>query len=198
MKKIFYISVLILLFATACSRKKHSADKTKMEDRIEIIPFYQNQVALKDLHQIDTNLFLVEPEEFLDQEAFSKFTDAIKAMIKDPKSKIFYGGYETKPMTATNMKERFMECDSVVPVDSLDNPIGPHMWVCDSTSRMNEISRIYFYESWYLNTKTNLIEKETLGYAVWQYVADKEAYREMFIVFRDEKSAEKAKKYYFY
>ena len=62
---------------------------------------------------------------------------------------------------------------------------------------MNEISRIIFFESWYLNTKTNLIEKETLGYSVWQYVKDKEAYRELFVVFRDEKAIKKAKKYYF-
>ncbi|HWY10905.1 MAG TPA: hypothetical protein VN026_06260 [Bacteroidia bacterium] len=197
MKKILYISVLVFLFVSACSRKKHS-EKNKTEERIEIIPFYQNQVTLKDLHQIDTNLFLVEPEEFLDKESFIRFTNAMWALVKNPNSKVFYDGYDTTKVTYKDLIEhRFMQCDSVIPVDSLNNPVGPHLWACDSTSRMNEISRIYFYESWYLNTKTNLIEKETLGYSVWQYVKDKDAYRELFVVFCDEKAVEKAKKYYF-
>ena len=189
--------MLFLVFFSACSRKKHG-EKNQTEERTEIIPFYQNIVTLKDQHQIDTNLFLVEPEEFLDKESFARFTNAIWTLVRNPNSRVLYDAMDTTKVTYKDLIEhRFMECDSVIPVDSLDNPVGPHMWACDSTSRINEISRIYFYESWYLNTKTNLIEKETLGYSVWQYVKDKEAYRELFVVFRDEKALEKARKYYF-
>ncbi len=196
MKKIFYIFALVLVFVSACSRKKHS-EKNQQEGRIEIIPFYQNQVDVKDLQKIDTNLFLVEPEEFLDRESFARLTNAMWALVRNPNSRVFYDGFDTTRIAKDFIQNKLMQCDSVIPVDSLDNTVGPHMWVCDSTSRMNEISRIIFFESWLMNPKTNLIEKETLGYSVWQYVKDKEAYRELFVVFRDEKAVKKAKKYYF-
>jgi hypothetical protein len=197
MKNFLYIVVSIILLATACSRKKH--DKNKTGERIEIIPFYQNIVSLKDLHQIDTNLFLVEPEEFLDEPAFEIFKNSVLAIAKNPGSKVFYDSPRgTKPIPYAELKERFTQCDSVVQVDSLDNPIGKPMWYCDSITVLNSIQRIIFFESWYHNTKTNLIEKETMGYSVWQYVEDKAAYRLLFTVFRDEKSLEKAKKYYFF
>lgn len=194
MKKLITLSLLALLVFTNCGRKKHKAKSTK-EERIEIVPFYRNTVDVQDLHRLDTNLYLVEPEEFLNKQQYENFKNAIWAIIRSPKSKVFDGSDQLS--TADVLRDRVVYCDSVVNVDSLDNRIGDPYWLCDSTSVMDNLSRVEFYESWYLNTKTNLIEKETLGYAVWQYVKDKEAFREIFVVFRDDEAREKCKKYYF-
>ena len=179
---------------SSCGRKKH---KATTEERIEIIPFYQTTVTIKDFHLIDTNLVLVEPEEFFNNEQAAEFNKAMWAMVKNPKSKIFTDGYSATPMTYQDLRDRLIICDSVVSFDKDGNQDGPPVWMCDSVSKMWHVNRIRFFESWYLNTKTNLIEKETLGYALWEYVAEKEAYRELFSVFRDDKAIEKAKKYYF-
>ncbi len=197
MKKLIIFSVLALLVFTDCGRKKHSAKKSE-EGRIEIVPFYRNHVMVQDLHQIDTNQFLVEPEEFLSKAQYEIFKNAMWSVIRNPNSKTFVSssGF-IKPSTIAEMRERFVRCDSVVEVDSLDNPLGKPYYACDSTTIMNGVSMIYFFESWYLNPKTNLIEKETLGYSVWSYVPFKEAFKETFLVFRDEQAVEKAKKYYF-
>ncbi len=195
MKKLIILSLLVSLVFTDCGRKKHTAKKNK-EERIEIVPFYRNRVMVKDLHELDTNMYLVEQEEFLNKQQLKVLTAAMWSVIKNPGSKVFTNDLY-KPAGAAELKERFIRCDSVIPVDSLDNPIGKAFLSCDSTTIMDGVSLIYFFESWYLNTKTNLIEKETLGYAVWSYVPFKEAFKETFIVFRDEEAREKCKKYYF-
>jgi TPP-dependent 2-oxoacid decarboxylase len=198
MKKIIAIPFILLVLFSSCGNKKHKKHSAAKEMRIEIVPFYKNVVYIKDLHLIDTNMFLVEPEEFLSKEQFLKFTEAMWKVIRDPKSKA-YGGSTVynKAYTAEQLRERFVYCDSVVQVDENNNEIGKAFWACDSTFLMDGVSRITFYESWYLNTKTNLIEKETLGYSVWNYVKDKEAFREMFIIFRDPEAALKCEKFEF-
>lgn len=194
MKKLIILSVMALLVFANCGRKKHKTKSAK-EERIELVPFYRNSVDVQDLHRIDTNLYLVEPEEFLNKQQYENFKNAIWQIIRNPKSKVFDG--PDKISTADVLRDRVVYCDSVVNVDALDNRIGAPYWACDSTSVMDNLSRVEFYESWYLNTKTNLIEKETLGYAVWNYVKEKEAFREILVVFRDDEAREKCKKYYF-
>jgi hypothetical protein len=194
MKKIIILSVLALLVFTDCGRKKHSSKRTKGE-RIEIVPFYRELSMVQDLHEIDTNLYLVEPEEFLNKSQYENFKNAIWSIIRHPDSKVYNGADQIS--TAEELRNRVVYCDSVVNVDSLDNRIGVPYWACDSVSIMNNLSRVEFYESWYLNTKTNLIEKETLGFTIWQYVKEKEAFREILLVFKNEETREKCKKYYF-
>jgi len=197
MKKTIGIALLLFVVLASCGRK-HKAKKEIKEERIEITPFYKNVAFVKDLHRIDTNIFLVEPEEFLSAEQFNTFTKSLWMLIRNPQSKVYPGASSvSKPWTAEELGERFMYCDSVVQVDENDQPIGKAFWACDSTTIMDNIARITFYESWYLNTRTNLIEKETLGYSAWSYVKDKEAFREMFIVFRDEEAAKKCELYEF-
>lgn len=195
MKKLVILSVLALLVFTDCGRKKHSA-KAK-EERIEIVPFYRERVMVQDLHDIDTNLFLVEPEEFLNKEQYENYKSAIWTIIRNPKSKVYdWVEQISKP---EELKNRVSFCDSIKEstFDAQGNETTTSRFLCDSASVMDNLSRIEFYESWYLNTKTNLIEKETLGYSIWQYVKSKEAFREIFLVFRDDAAREKCKKYYF-
>jgi hypothetical protein len=197
MKKALYLILVIAAFVS-CGRKHKSKPAVSKQDRIEIIPFYKNVVLTQDLHLLDTNLILVEPEEFLSGEQYKKFTDALWTIINDERPGIFPGSMPNYfGKNKKERRERFVRCDSVVQVDENDQPIGKPFWSCDSTYWMGSMSRVVFYEAWYLNTKTNLIEKETLGYSVWNYVKEKEAFKEMLIVFRDEEAAKKCELYEF-
>ncbi len=193
MKKIITILVLPVIFIS-CGRK-HKNSKAVKEERIEIVPFYINEVYTQDLHFIDTNLYLVEPQEFLNKEQFKTFKEAIRAMIKDPKSRLLDSPLHV--YSKEELKDRFFRCDSITEssFDANGNENITRRFMCDSTSAIDNAVHIRFFESWYLNTKTNLIEKETLGYAVWSYVPSKEAFRELFVVFRDDKAMEKCKLY---
>ena len=194
MKKLIILSVLASLVFTDCGRKKHNAK----EERVEIVPFYRNRVDIQDLHLIDTNQFLVEPEEFLNKSQYETFKNSIWKIIKDPKGKAYSDADHVFAVDALHDKVSF--CDSVKE-SSFDadgnETVTSRNFRCDSITIMDNLSVVYFYESWYLNTKTNLIEKETLGFAILQYVKDKEAFREIFMVFRDEEAKQKCKKYYF-
>lgn len=196
MKKLIILSVLVALCFTNCGRKKHSAKKSK-EERIEIVPFYRNLVAVQDLHEIDTSQYLVEPEEFLNKTQYETFKQAIWSMIRDPKSKVY--NWIDQQATAQELKDRVIYCDSITETsfDAQGNEVVRSGYGCDSVSIMNNLSKVEFYESWYLNTKTNLIEKETLGFSLWNYVKEKEAFREILLVFKDEEARMKCKKYYF-
>jgi hypothetical protein len=195
MKRIIIILVSLAVFIS-CGRK-HKNKKEIKEERIEVVPFFTNVVYTQDLHIIDTNLYLVEPQEFLSKAQFKVFTDAIWTMIRNPKSRLFDDPDQI--CTEQSLKDRFRRCDTLV--QSSFNAEGEEIitavWACDTASIVDNASRIEFYESWYLNTKTNLIEKETLGYTLWSYVPDKEAFRQMFIVFRDDKAMEKCKRFEF-
>jgi hypothetical protein len=196
MRKAIYI-VLVMAAFVSCVRK-HKKKTAAKEDLIEIVPFYKNVVLTQDLHLIDTSMFLVEPEEFLNEEQYKKFTDAIWTIVNNdkpgffPETMINYFG-----KTRTQRRERFVKCDSVVQVDENDQPVGKPFLSCDSTYWRNSMSRVVFYESWYFNNKTKLIERETLGYSLWNYVKEKEAFKEMLVVFRNEEAAKKCELYEF-
>src|SRR5687767_7693221 len=112
MKKLIYISALALLFV-ACSRKGHKKDAGKKEERVEIVPFYQNHIEISDLHKLDTNLILVEPEEYMDLPTRKKFIDCIWMMVKNPNSKVYFDSPKyTKPVTYKEIMERWTQCDS--------------------------------------------------------------------------------------
>jgi hypothetical protein len=196
MKKLLILSVFAALCFTNCGRKKHTTKNAK-EERIEIVPFYRNLVAVQDMHETDTNLYLVEPEEFLDKGQYETFKRSVWKIIRDPKSKVY--NWVDQPATAKELLDRVSYCDSIEQssFDAQGNEIITKGFRCDSVTIMNNLSKIEFYESWYLNTKTNLIEKETLGFSLWQYVKEKEAFREILLVFKDEEARIKCKKYYF-
>ena len=221
MKKIIYLPVI--LFIVSCSTKpvettnnKTSENKT---DRTEITPFKITAVILKDTIQVKTafakseggklsmndyNFYYGQPAFFIDQKQFSVFKNAIWTLVRDPKSKVYFqmGGAETestKPVTYQQLRGKVCMCDSVKEssFDAKGQEVINTYWACDSTSVTNQINKIHFYESWYFNPQNNMIERETLGYSVFQYIEEKEAYKQLFMVFKDEESVKKAKKYYF-
>lgn len=196
MKKLLILSVLTALCFMNCGRKKHKTN-IKKEERVEIVPFYRNLVSVQDLHEIDTNFYLVEPEEFLNRTQYENFKQSIWRIIRDPKSKVY--NWVNQVATAKELKDRVAYCDSIKEsrFDAQGNETIISGYKCDSVTIMNNLSKIEFYETWYLNTRTNLIEKETLGFSLWNYVKEKEAFREILLVFRDEEARQTCKKYYF-
>lgn len=195
MKKLILLSVLAALCFTNCGRKKHSGKKAK-EGRVEIVPFYVNRVTIQDLHEIDTNEYFIEPQEFLDKQQYEKFKSAIWSLIREPKSKVY--NWVEQQATAKELHDRVAYCDSITEsyFDAQGNEVVKASFRCDSTTIMNNLSVVNFYETWYINSKTHLIEKETLGFSVWNYVKEKEAFREIFLVFKDEEARQKCKRYY--
>lgn len=87
-------------------------------------------------------------------------------------------------------------CDSIIEsnFDAKGNETVVTRWACDSVSRFKDINMIKFFESWYINDKTNLLEKEMLGYGVYLLDSKWKLYRPLFFIFKDSLSVEKAKK----
>lgn len=178
--------------------------------RKEITPFIKTSVLLKDTAKIanvaargDGNMSMHEYNDatmaqahYLSPQQFAGFQSAMWAVVKSPKSKA-YQYYGAKPWTSKELRERMMVCDSVTEsfLDGKGQEVQQNGYRCDSISRLRHISKIDFYESWYFNPSTNMIEKEILGYCVWEYIEEWKAYRGLFNVFKDQAAADKVKKY---
>ena len=93
-----------------------------------------------------------------------------------------------------------MRCDSIIEsfFDAQGNEVVKKSFACDSTSIFRDICRIDFYETWYFNKETNMIEKDVIGYSVLKFVEERNAFKQLFSVLRDEQAIKKWNKYYAY
>jgi hypothetical protein len=209
MKKLF-ISVLVLTI-WSCSKKEEK--NSVPEQRIEITPFKINKVQLIDTQSIRTVYLLSDSGrmsiaeyqynwgkdyKYLDFASFSALRKAVWALVKAPGSKVFVNPLE-KASGQKEVQDRIIQCGMVEEstFDADGNEIITSKFNCDSLSTIRHINQIRFFESWYFNSQTNMVERELLGYSVHEYVADKNAFRELFNVFVNDAAAEKARKYYF-
>lgn len=210
MKQKLLILILVLGF-WACSKKegKEATD----EKRIEITPFKINKILLRDTQSIKTiyaiadsgRMSIYDYQEnwgkeykFLDYTSFNALRKAIWELVKNPESRVYINSLE-KPASAKEVKNRVVAC-AMLEESSFDaegNEIIQSRFNCDSMSTIHNINQIRFFESWYFNPKTNMIEREILGYSVHEFVSDKNAFRELFDVFVNAEAVQKAKKYYF-
>jgi hypothetical protein len=210
MNKIIYFVCGLIVF-TSCGRE-NAREEHSSKGRIEISPYKVTEVILKDTMQVKTayakcdsgRATLYEfaqdycnPHMYLNAQQFGEFQKAIWMMVREPKSKI-YKAVDAPQMTTKDMRYMFRKCDSMqqISYDPKGNEVTNTVFVCDSTSLVDQVNKIVFYESWYFNPANNMIERDVLGYAVWSYMMDKEAWRELFFVFRDEESLKKVKKYW--
>ena len=205
MKNLIYLP--LILFIVSCATKPVETSDNKNNDnkteRVEITPFKITEVILKDTLQVKTaltksdggklsisdyNYYYGRPAFYIDQKQFSVFKNAIWTLVRDPKSKVYFqmGGADTKPATYQQLRDKICRCDSIIEssFDAKGLETITKSWACDSTSVTSQINKIQFYESWYFNPKNNMIERETLGYSVLQYIEEKEAYKELFMVFQ--------------
>ena len=209
MRKLILFPAIFLI--VSCNTQPVEVSDT----RIEITPFIVSKSVLKDTNRVRTvykklididsarvpmfcyeNL-ISEPAKYLDNVQFNQLAIALQLLMNDPKSKV-YLSVESKPLDRTAVKNIFFKCDSIIEstFDSKGVETITKSFACDSTSIFMDICRIDFYETWYFNKATNMIEKDVIGYSVLKFVEKRNAFRHMFMVFRDEKGIEKAKKYY--
>ncbi len=211
-KMIRKLGILVLILSLwACSNKDDKTSET--EKRMEITPFKINKILLRDTQSVKTAYFLADSGrmtitqyqedwdkdyKFLDNTSFSALRKAIWALVRNPGSRVFVNPM-ANPSSAKELRDRVIQC-AMIEESSFDaegNEIIQSRMNCDSMSTIRNINQIRFFESWYFNPATNMIEKELLGYSVHEYVADKNAFRELFDVFVNDAALEKARKYYF-
>lgn len=205
--RIIAVAFVSLAVFSACS-----GPSKESKERIEISPYKVTEVILKDTMQVKTAYAKCDsgratmyefsrdycsPHVYLNMQQFGEFQKAVWGMVRQPKSKVLksIGG---PAFSARDLRSMFKRCDSLeqISYDAKGNEMSNTVFVCDSTSLVEQINKVVFYESWYFNPASNMIERDLLGYAVYAYMADKEAWRELFFVMRDEKSLEKVRKYW--
>lgn len=209
-KKLFILAVVLNLFS--CSRKE-ATETIANENRVEISPFKINKILLRDTQLIKTIYALADSGNmsiseymwnwdrdyrYLDNTQFSAFRKAVWALVQNPESKVYLNPSD-KVLTHQQLRDRIFKCDSVTEssFDKNGDEIISAKFMCDSTSVVYNINQIRFFESWYFNPSTNMIERELLGYSVHEFVSEKKAFRELFNVFVNDAALEKARKYYF-
>ncbi|MCW3077183.1 MAG: hypothetical protein JWO32_1792 [Bacteroidetes bacterium] len=208
MKKIFILTVLAAIIY-GC-RPTSSEESSKSTSRFEISAYKETEVILKDTMQVRTAYSRSDsgrmsmydfannyshPHLYLNSQQFAAFESAVWLLVKDPKSKVYRSS--GKPVAAKELSDLFKRCDSIeqISYDPKGNEERKLVFVCDSTSLVEQINKIVFFESWYFNPTTNLIERDLLGYSIWAFMLEKEAWQEVFMVFSDEESYKKVQKY---
>jgi hypothetical protein len=205
------IILCVLILAACC--KKEDGNGSLTNKKVEITPFKINKVILRDTQMIRSMYFdadsgrlrLWEYDEYfgksysyLNYTEFNALRKAVWALVRSPGAKV-YVDPTTKVSSLQEVRDRVVRCAMVeeTSFDTEGNEVIQSRFMCDSVSAIHNINMIRFFESWYFNPENNMIERELLGYSVHEYVADKEAFRELFDVFVSDAALEKARKYYF-
>jgi hypothetical protein len=205
--------LILVLLATFWSCSKKGGKESVLQTRIEITPFKINKVQLMDTQSIKTVYLLSDSGrmsipayqynwgrdyKYLDFASFSALRKAVWALVKTPGSKVYVNPMD-KASSQKEVKDRVVQCGMIEEstFDQEGNEIIRSRFNCDSMSTIRNVNQIRFFESWYFNSQTNMIERELLGYSVHEFVADKNAFRELFNVFVSDAAVEKARKYYF-
>lgn len=210
MKKLFILALVLSIWS--CSKKEGNESATDSK-RIEITPFKINKIILRDT-QLIKSIFVIADSgrmsineyienwgkeySFLDYTQFNALRKAMWTLVKNPNSRVYVNPLG-KASSLQEVKERVVQCGMIEEstFDAEGNEIIQSRFNCDSISTINHINQIRFFESWYFNPETNMIERELLGYSVHEFVGEKNAFRELFDVFVNDAALEKARKYYF-
>ncbi len=210
MKKLGILLLVLLIWS--CSRKGET-QMTSATQRTEITPFKINKILLRDTQLIksfyaeaDSGRMSINEYEinwgreykFLDYTSFNALRKAIWTLVKNPESRVYINQFE-KAASAQELKDRVTAC-AMLEESSFDaegNEVIQSRFNCDSMTTIRNINQIRFFEAWYFNPETNMIERDLLGYSVHEFVSDKNAFRELFDVFVSDEALQKARKYYF-
>lgn len=127
-------------------------------------------------------------EKYLERRCFYQLKESIYKIAKTKNAIVYRNGQR---LTTKEIKELYTNCDSVEVLKCFGGKNeAPSFTIlsCDSTSKIENISAINFYETWVFNEKNKMIEKEVLAYQLEYYDFDKSLYIPLFMVFKDEKS----------
>lgn len=199
----FVLGIASILTSCKTPETDGKSERTSVK-RIEITPFIQTTVVLRDTAMVK-NVFASNDSgrvsmykynsdhethlSYLNHDQFMVIKRAAMEMMHDPGT-LIYADVFAPPMTKDDIAARLVMCDSVVEsnFDASGKEILIKRWLCDSTSIPTSINKIRFYEAWYFNPGTRMIEKDLLGYSLWQYDEYKRGYRDLFTVFKDKEA----------
>ncbi len=88
-------------------------------------------------------------------------------------------------MEGSVIKDKLKKCDSIKEssFDAEGNEIITSRWNCDSTSIFREVLKYQLKEDWFFDKQKSVLEVRILGLGAYQYVEEKEAYKELFWVY---------------
>lgn len=218
MKKLFLFPCIFVSLAAMAQTKVNSPAKpaktTKAAPaaRREMARLIRTRVMIKDTstlgtvtatygdpsfplsyHIADTYVNYLEPSYFYE------FKQSIHKMARSKAALIYSGWNLDSPLKVKEITDRYTLCDSIiqVSVDADGNEIVTSTFHCDSTSRIENVAAVNFYESWYFNESNAMIEKEVLAYEILSYDQDKNAFRPLFMIVKDEEARKKLIRLYF-
>lgn len=89
------------------------------------------------------------------------------------------------PMEGAIIKDKLKKCDSIQEssFDAEGNELITSRWNCDSTSIFREVLKYQLKEDWFFDKQKSVLEVRILGLGAYQYVEEKEAYKELFWVY---------------
>lgn len=125
---------------------------------------------------------------YLTYKAYSMYLSSLKKMILDPNSVMT----DRKFNPASKIEEKkglFCICDSIT------EEIGgkkTSLFVCDSTSRIDQVLGLEFHEAWSLNKTTGLISKEVIAVAALT-VGDGAELKPLYYFFKNKESIDLVK-----
>ncbi len=90
------------------------------------------------------------------------------------------------PMTAAEIKKKFIRCDSATnqDVDAAGNAVETRVWRCDSGEAvLRDVLRYSIKEDWFFDKQKSVLEVRILGLCPGQYMEDKGEYKDWFWVY---------------
>lgn len=89
------------------------------------------------------------------------------------------------PLTKAEVRKMLVVQDSidVIGVNDKGEEVPSRIPVFDSTSIYRRIQKFRLKEDWFFNKETSAMEVRILGIAAYEFIEDKEAYRELFWVY---------------
>lgn len=206
-----YFVLAIILTLSSCKAPEADGKTEKISGRrIEITPYFETAVVLRDTTTIKTAylqsdsgkmaMFLYNQYNdaeftFLTGDQFKVVKNAMWQMMYQPGSNVYFDVF-SPPVTSKELKEKMIECDSIIETnfDANGKETIRAMWCCDSVSLVNRINMIKFYEAWYYNPTSRMIEKDLLGYSVLLYNDERRSFRNLFNVFKDKEAVKVVQK----
>jgi gliding motility associated protien GldN len=89
------------------------------------------------------------------------------------------------PFEKAEIRKMLVKGDSITRIDitAEGEEVPTKVWSVDSTSIYKSIQRFRLKEDWFFNKQTSALEVRILGIAAYEYVEEKEAYKELFWVY---------------
>jgi gliding motility associated protien GldN len=89
------------------------------------------------------------------------------------------------PFEVAVIKDKLKKCDSIKEssFDAEGNEILTSRWNCDSTGIYRNVIKYRLKEDWFFDKQKSVLEVRILGLAAFEYVEDKEAYKDLFWVY---------------